>query len=767
MDIGRDCKRRKTDRSTPENPSKQSSCKTPSFHVRRPGPVPEKTQSAQEVWAVAKASRQSNKYGSQGKTEADLYDDIDGAHPSLPQKAVSERKRKAPLDPLRNQREQPASSPVNTASVRRQKSLGFFKQFHTPKTATASGEQNPLPEIANERHDTPLDQVEVGEASVQGDYEQAVGPRRHSRRAADAPTPAPRRRKTFEDEIRDLEAAAKREVEADGTEGTPEASAAQRRSLSRRSKVTLAFHDGPGGVTNTEVKVQKKHDVAAERAEPVLNASRPTRQPFAVQQGAASDAMEIADSDNETIVKTAEPRQPAKSRSKPVQRSKASLSTKALSIAPTEISAIQPIVLERLTGKRPVPLTNLDDEETKVRSVVCQTITAGESNSMLLIGARGTGKTALVNHILRQQAVQHPDVFHVVRLNGFIHTDDKIALREIWRQLGRDMEGEGEETTAKNYADTLTTLLALLSHPSEQGRHDAEGVSKSVIFILDEFDLFASHPRQTLLYNLFDIAQSRKAPILVLGLTTKIDVSEALEKRVKSRFSHRNVHLSAAKSFMAFQQTCKAVLSVSEQDIPEAAESSRSALAAWDSMIDATMQDEKCASYLERLFYTTRSIPEFMSSMMLPVAWLPQADPLDLDTFKLHLLACFAASQPPDSKLSLLPSLSTLRLALLVCAARLTNIYHTDNVTFALVYEEYKILASKAKLQQTTGGHIRVSSKEVARGAWGGLLDCGLIMRDGRAGGGGRVDVGLEEIGWYSAQTGLDMGQWARWCREI
>lgn len=34
--------------------------------------------------------------------------------------------------------------------------------------------------------------------------------------------------------------------------------------------------------------------------------------------------------------------------------------------------------------------------------------------------------------------------FHVVRLSGFIHTDDKLALREIWRQLGKEMEVEDE-----------------------------------------------------------------------------------------------------------------------------------------------------------------------------------------------------------------------------------------------------------------------------------------------------------------------------------
>lgn len=36
----------------------------------------------------------------------------------------------------------------------------------------------------------------------------------------------------------------------------------------------------------------------------------------------------------------------------------------------------------------------------------------------------------------------HGDKFHVVRLNGFIHTDDRLALKEIWRQLGKEMEVE-------------------------------------------------------------------------------------------------------------------------------------------------------------------------------------------------------------------------------------------------------------------------------------------------------------------------------------
>ena len=113
----------------------------------------------------------------------------------------------------------------------------------------------------------------------------------------------------------------------------------------------------------------------------------------------------------------------------------------------------------------------------------------------------------------------------------------------------------------------MASLLALLSHPSEIADGDEGVTSKSVIFAIDEFDLFATHARQTLLYNLFDIAQARKAPIAVIGLTTRIDVVESLEKRVKSRFSHRYVYLSLPKSLPAFWDVCRQGLTVDDEDM--------------------------------------------------------------------------------------------------------------------------------------------------------------------------------------------------------
>jgi len=113
----------------------------------------------------------------------------------------------------------------------------------------------------------------------------------------------------------------------------------------------------------------------------------------------------------------------------------------------------------------------------------------------------------------------------------------------------------------------MASLLALLSHPSEIAEANEGVTSKSIVFVMDEFDLFATHARQTLLYNLFDIAQARKAPIAVLGLTTRVDVVESLEKRVKSRFSHRYVYLSLPKSLPAYWDVCRQGLSVDEEDM--------------------------------------------------------------------------------------------------------------------------------------------------------------------------------------------------------
>lgn len=53
----------------------------------------------------------------------------------------------------------------------------------------------------------------------------------------------------------------------------------------------------------------------------------------------------------------------------------------------------------------------------------------------------------MINNIVKDMSREHRRDFHIVRLNGFIHTDDKLALKEIWRQLGKEMQVDDDLLT--------------------------------------------------------------------------------------------------------------------------------------------------------------------------------------------------------------------------------------------------------------------------------------------------------------------------------
>ncbi|KAI0508777.1 origin recognition complex subunit 4 C-terminus-domain-containing protein [Xylaria bambusicola] len=440
------------------------------------------------------------------------------------------------------------------------------------------------------------------------------------------------------------------------------------------------------------------------------------------------------------------------------------------------------VLLDRCSSNRRIKLCGQSEAFDKAYQLVEQTVLAGEGNSMMVIGGRGCGKTTMMEEILSNLRNEHAEEFHVIRLNGFIHTDDKLALKEIWRQLGKEMEIEDDLVNkTSNYADTMASLLALLSHPEEITGAEDGVTSKSVVFIIDEFELFATHARQTLLYNLFDIAQARKAPIAVLGLTTRIDVVESLEKRVKSRFSHRYVYLSLPKSLPAYWDICRQGLIVDKEDLgAEGFDTDLQGLYEfhdyWEKKIEALHHTPAFEDHLEYHYYTTKSVSPFLASCIQPLAALSMSS-LDL---LVPSPTEVVALEPQEPKLQLLAALSDLELALLISAARLDIVAHTDTVNFAMAYDEYSAQMGRQRVQTASSGLLalgagaRVWSRSVAVVAWERLVSLGLLIPAGiggrsNAAHGGlegkmwRMDVLLEEI-----PSAVELpGFLAKWCSQI
>ncbi|KAF2019336.1 hypothetical protein BU24DRAFT_439522 [Aaosphaeria arxii CBS 175.79] len=805
---------RLTNRNTAENgtevPEPEINTSTPTRKVQRTGRVSNASRNDANTTRSAKTPR----------NDGDVYDDIEGALPSHTESRESTPATK-PRASARRKGSQPSAVRETPARSSRKKA--------DPKT---TNEQDLLAVDGN------IHEVEV-EADIQDELAEDIPP---------SPKRTRKPRATKASEVDDSEVQKKTPGRATGRttrkkQGTKEGGLDEEelgnndktRAMPSRSRATTKVAAGrrsqrPSATTEDDEhtptipesesnmdeqdpphkSTTPKERRRANRADHINNQDDATN----TDENLLEDEMDV---DGASVVGSVlDPTEPSpfnrpSPATKPIPQSKDISALLHLDhFSSREMSLLKSICLERITGKRSAPLIGLEEEYKTVHQLIEQTVAAGEGNSMLLIGARGSGKTTLVNKVLSEVSKDNSQDYHVVRLNGFIHTDDKIALREIWRQLGKEMDIEEDGGLGKNYADTLTTLLALLSHPSEQTGEFTDQVAKAVIFVMDEFDLFASHPRQTLLYNLFDIAQSRKAPIAVLGLTTRIDVANSLEKRVKSRFSHRYVHLSLAKSFTAFSEICKASLLVQPDQLtieerailsstpsksarkPTKQAAKSNILTEWNTSISvsptlppdpSTKPPEQhteqhpqtlfasksfLTSHLAPHYYRTKSVPSVLTSFLLPTATLSeQSSALNPTTALL----------PPDSKLALIPHLPTLALALIIAAARLDIIHDSDTCNFNMAYDEYVTLASKARIQSAAGGASasgvvsKVWGKEVARREWEALIELGLVMPvvSGMTGGFGMVkcDVALEEIGAVlQGEKGVDKAL-ERWCRQI
>ncbi|KKY13129.1 putative origin recognition complex subunit 4 [Diplodia seriata] len=683
------------------------------------------------------------------------------------------------------------------------------RQLHTEAATVAK--RVPLPKPATRAKPKPAPQSDSQKENIpEEDSEQGVKnetPPKPVRRGHNAPAPEPEKEDADEVEPAHTRSHGGRAKAAEKKQETP-------------AKKTRATKKAPGnGHEEQEDEPQtarKSANKAKTPAKPRASATKPTEEKASLLDLVGNGDKANEDDTGDAIPKPVDVSSVSKRRNQSVKSqstSKKAVDSSRVDVGPSleALTLLKAKALGQVTGKEPVPLVGLEEEYKKVHQLVEQTISAGEGNSMLMIGARGSGKTALVNQVLKELSRDQRQDFHIIRLNGFVHTDDKLALREIWRQLGKEMDVE-EDAAGKNYADTLAKLLALLSHPSELAGEESDEVAKAVIFVMDEFDLFASHPRQTLLYNLFDIAQSKKAPITVLGLTTRISVSENLEKRVKSRFSHRYVHLSLAKSFTSFQEMCKSSLILRPETFTESevttfagqtpsksrpgAKSKQPAhstniLTAWNSSVETLFSDEHfLQSHLAPHYHLHKSVPAALSTFHLPISLLsPSTFPLTpahFVTTSTTTTTTTATSPtllaPPDSKLSLLAHLSDLGLALLVAAARLDIIHDADTCNFNMAYAEYAALASRAKIASAAGGALasgtRVWGREAARREWENLSRWELVMPvvNGGGSGGGigggsadsamvRCDVALEEIA-PSVEPGLDRVV-ERWCRQI
>ncbi|NWY15082.1 ORC4 protein, partial [Aphelocoma coerulescens] len=324
-----------------------------------------------------------------------------------------------------------------------------------------------------------------------------------------------------------------------------------------------------------------------------------------------------------------------------------------------------------------------------------RTTVHGESNSALIIGPRGSGKTALLNHVLKdlREMEQVTENLLEVHLNGknellffmknpflsgLLQTNDKVALKEITRQL--QLENVVGDKVFGSFAENLAFLLEAL-------RKGNRTSSCPILFVLDEFDLFVHHKNQTLLYNLFDISQSAQTPVTVIGLTCRQDILELLEKRVKSRFSHRQIYLMNSFDFKQYIKIFQKQLSL-PAEFPDESFAQK-----WNNNVQHLSEDKTVQDVLQNLFHHTKDLRSLHLLLMLAVSAVtvhhPLLTPADLQEA--------SRQHRTDSKANIVHGLSVLEICLIIAMKHLNDVYDGEPFNFQMVYNEFqKFIQRKA-----------------------------------------------------------------------
>eukprot|EP01134_Creolimax_fragrantissima_P007074 CFRG7074T1 len=413
-------------------------------------------------------------------------------------------------------------------------------------------------------------------------------------------------------------------------------------------------------------------------------------------------------------------------------------------------------VCAQLSGRQqPASYLGMEAQRKQLYELLLRTIDLGEGNSAILVGPPGVGKSMLLKDVLqslrsRQYASDtssnRSGNFIDIHLCGLRHTNTRLALRAIALTLlshstpqngdaahanlqelynqneDGPLEGGREHVAEDSLGSVADVMDALLSTLHNGGRQNT-----SLVFVLDYIDRFTTHHNQTLLYNLFDIVQRAAVPIAVIGVTTRDDIYELFEKRVRSRFSHRFIHVHNTLSFEEYTQTFQALLAVPSE--PKGSDvATRQVLQQWKLYIEALCKSEKALAAL-RIQYELDPSVRLLQAFLLPlISRLERTHDGMIKTAGIDGDALFARVNElrRDEKLVILKGLTSLELALLIAMICIGQKHGVEVYNFEMAYNEYKeFCAGKVSKDM---GRMALFSKAVAMKAWERLAQLELVV---------------------------------------
>lgn len=150
---------------------------------------------------------------------------------------------------------------------------------------------------------------------------------------------------------------------------------------------------------------------------------------------------------------------------------------------------------------------------------------------MLLARSKQTihALTSKVQENIRAQIALHPEMtFKVVMVNCTLNNSEAKMISKFCETLG-----------IKCQKDQFFTVEMINSVQ----QWFTDNPNSCLLFLFEDIDYYVETTKQVLLYKILDMLTYVQIKFVFLATSMKLDVADGFEKRVKSRFSHRQVLL--------------------------------------------------------------------------------------------------------------------------------------------------------------------------------------------------------------------------------
>jgi len=235
-----------------------------------------------------------------------------------------------------------------------------------------------------------------------------------------------------------------------------------------------------------------------------------------------------------------------------------------------------------------------------------------------------------------------------------------------------------------------------------------------------------------LLYNLFDVAQSKAVPITVVGISSSIDVTELLEKRVKSRFSHRHLYIWPVDKLDTFMGMISSLLMLEKEEF-----------SGWDKSVKDFLAKKNVQKFVDqKVFSVDNSIRNLKKFLYQALVKMAQSNTSQLELEHLQFALDCSSNMEVNSITDQLRDLSITELCLLIAIKHIEHIYDNEPFNFEMVYHEF--VKFKRRKYSTLPDERSVVTK-----SWENLVELEMVSPRGA---GTRSQGGVQEQ--FSLHTG-------------